>query len=58
LDPDRLLYQAWLERPDAMVAVGDDILREARVMSDNDWTLRGLFKKARLPKFAKAIASG
>jgi predicted nucleic acid-binding protein len=58
VDPDQLLYQAWLERPYAMVAVGEEILREARVMSKNDWSLRGLFKKARLPKFAKAIASG
>jgi hypothetical protein len=41
-----------------MVAVGEEILREARVMSKNDWSLRGLFKKARLPKFAKAIACG
>ena len=58
LDPDRLLYQAWLAQPDGMVAVGAGILHEARAMSDHDWTLRGLFKKARLPKFAKAIASG
>lgn len=57
LDPDRLLYEAWLERPDAMVAMGDAILQEACAMSDHVWTLRGLFKKARLPKFAKAISS-
>lgn len=56
IDPDRLLFDAWVAKPEAMEAVADQIVAEALRMSEQGWTRRGLFKKAHLPRFAKAIA--
>lgn len=56
IDPDRLMFDALQSRPDAMHRIATDILADANRMSDAEWTKRALFKKARLPKFAKAIS--
>jgi predicted nucleic acid-binding protein len=57
IDPDRLMFEAVQSRPDAMHRIAADILADANRMSDAEWTMRALFKKARLPKFAKAISN-
>ncbi len=57
IDPDRLMFEAAQSRPDAMQRIATAILADAHKMSDAQWTKRALFKKARLPKFAKAISN-
>ena len=54
-DPDGMLYQFWLDHPDVMARVGQDVLTQANRFSGDSWTLRPLLKKARLPRLAKAL---
>lgn len=56
IDPDALMMIAWMDQSDAMGALAEEILADARRLSGEDWGMRALFKKARLPRFAKAIA--
>ncbi len=57
LDPDTLLIKAYNNYPVQVASVGNDILLKARRLSGKQWKIRNLFKKARLPKLAKALAS-
>ena len=57
LDPDALLLKAYNSYPDQVASVGNDVLLEARRLSGKDWEMRDLFKKARLPRFAKVMAT-
>ena len=57
IDPDALLMQTFLEQPDAAARLGDEILQVANRFQGGAWTTRSLFKKARLPRFAKAIST-
>jgi predicted nucleic acid-binding protein len=57
LDPDALLLKAYNMYPDQIASVGNGILLEARRLSGKEWEMRDLFKKARLPRFAKAITT-
>ncbi len=57
LDPDgfaRDLLQDW---PEPMTAVANSVLREANRLSEMPWTMRALMKKARLPRFGKALVA-
>ncbi|ABF63621.1 hypothetical protein TM1040_0888 [Ruegeria sp. TM1040] len=54
--PDELLYDFWLKHPEGIEAVGQAVLAEARRLSGEDWQMRALLKKARLPRLAKALA--
>ncbi len=54
-DPDALLHGIWQASPDMMAQVASGILAEARRLSGDDWTMRALLKKARLPRIAKAL---
>ncbi|WP_416368164.1 RSP_2648 family PIN domain-containing protein [Tritonibacter mobilis] len=54
--PDELLYDFWLNDPAGIEAVGQAVLSEARRLSGEDWQMRPLLKKARLPRLAKALA--
>lgn len=54
-DPDALLYGIWQASPDMMAQVASGVLAEARRLSGDDWTLRALLKKARLPRLAKSL---
>lgn len=56
LAPDEFLYGLWLQNPEPVDAVGTRILAEAKRLSGRDWDMRGLLKKARLPRLAKALA--
>lgn len=55
-DPDTLLLGFFEAQPEAMRQVADAVLAEARRLSDDGWTMRGLMKKARLPRLGKALA--
>jgi len=54
-DPDALLHGIWQASPDMMAQVASAILAEARRLSGDDWSMRALLKKARLPRIAKAL---
>lgn len=55
-DPDGLLCRFQTENPEAMAKVGASVLAEARRLSGEDWDIRKLMKKARLPRLGKAFA--
>ncbi|WP_170330844.1 RSP_2648 family PIN domain-containing protein [Ruegeria arenilitoris] len=57
IDPDALLHQFWIKDPQGIEAVSADVLAEANRLSGDQWTLRALMKKARLPRLGKALAT-
>jgi hypothetical protein len=56
-DPDGFLRDFLEDRPDLVIPVADTVLDEARRLSGADWTMRALMKKARLPRFGKALTA-
>lgn len=56
VDPDGFLYGLWLQHPDTVAEAAEAVLAEARRLSDGEWTMKSLLKKARLPRLAKALA--
>jgi len=54
LAPDAFMYEQLMQAPEAMSAVAQDVVTQARHLSGEDWTVRALMKKARLPRFGKA----
>lgn len=56
LDPDGFLYALWQDHPDEVAAVGAAVLAEARRLSGQEWEMRKLMRKARLPRLGKALA--
>ncbi|MEP3441458.1 MAG: PIN domain-containing protein [Sulfitobacter sp.] len=56
-DPDAFLLGHFHAAPEAVDAVGQAVLAEARRLSGEDWTLRALMKKARLPRLGKALTA-
>lgn len=55
IGPDELLWQFWNDHPDEVRRVAERVLAEAQRLSGEDWELRPLLKKARLPRIAKAL---
>lgn len=55
VDPDSYLQGCVEASPDLVAPVALAVLEEARRLSGEDWTLRKLMKKARLPRFGKAV---
>ncbi|MEE4188196.1 MAG: PIN domain-containing protein [Roseobacter sp.] len=55
LDPDGFLYRLWMVEPHRIEAVAQTVLAQARALSGDDWEMRALLKKARLPRLAKAL---
>ncbi len=69
--PRGILTEEGLERCDAdqlalrclevdaakVVRVANGVLAEARRLSGQDWSMRGLLKKARMPRLGKALAT-
>ncbi len=53
--PDEFSCRMLAEDPVGMRGVADGILATAQSMGGNDWTMRSLMKKARLPRFGKAL---
>lgn len=56
-DPDALLHNLWINDPDGMTTHAHQVLAEANRLSDSNWTLRALMKKARLPRLGKALVA-
>jgi predicted nucleic acid-binding protein len=56
IDPDGYLFQAWQASPEIVGSVANGVLKTARDLSGEDWQMRSLFKKARLPCIAKALS--
>lgn len=56
IDPDGYLYQLWLRDAGVLEGVAQRVLAQARALSGDDWEMRALLKKARLPRCAKALA--
>ncbi len=56
-DPDTLLHGFHAADPDGMTDVATRVLSEANRLSGDQWTLRGLMKKARLPRLGKALTT-
>lgn len=56
LGPDELLRGVWEREPEMVAEVAERIRQEACRLSGKDWETRGLLKKARLPRLAKALS--
>lgn len=56
-DPDAFLLGHFHAAPEQVMVVGQRVLQEARRLSGQDWNLRSLMKKARLPRLGKAFTS-
>ncbi|WP_108835672.1 RSP_2648 family PIN domain-containing protein [Tateyamaria sp. Alg231-49] len=54
-DPDSYLQGCAEANPDLVAPVAQAVVEEARRLSGEPWTLRSLMKKARLPRFGKAV---
>ncbi|NDV00876.1 RSP_2648 family PIN domain-containing protein [Pseudoroseicyclus tamaricis] len=54
-DPDALLLGFHEASPEPMRAVAEEVLAEARRLSGQEWQMRALMKKARLPRLGKVL---
>ena len=54
-DPDAFLLGHFEASPETVVPVAQNVLHEARRLSGEEWQMRALLKKARLPRLAKAL---
>lgn len=57
IDPDAFLMGHYLAAPDAVAQVAEKTVLEARRLSGDDWNVRSLLKKARLPRLGKALTA-
>ena len=57
-EPDGFLRDRLDENPDQVRGVADRVLAEANRLSERQWTMRALMKKARLPRLGKALEGG
>ena len=55
-DPDGLLWELWSHHPDAVAAVVMRVHAKAERLSGGDLAVKGLLKRARLNRLAKALA--
>lgn len=56
-DTDALLMSLWEDHPAEIEDVAQRVLSQARDLSGQDWVLRRLLKKARLPRLGKALSN-
>jgi len=56
IDPDGFLLSLWRRDEDAVARAAERVLAEAKRLSGQDWDIRSLMKKARLPRIGKALA--
>lgn len=56
-DPDSLLHGFWQTDADGMIDLANRVLAEANRLSGDQWSLRALMKKARLPRLGKALTT-
>ncbi|MGB0967862.1 MAG: RSP_2648 family PIN domain-containing protein [Halocynthiibacter sp.] len=57
-DPDGFLVSLHHAKPDIMQSIADKVHAKAEELSGQPWEIRKLFKKARLPRFGKAVSLG
>lgn len=55
VDPDGFLMKLWNDDPTIVRNVVEAVVAEAQRLSGEDWSVRGLMKKARLPRIGKAL---
>ncbi len=55
IDPDTFLHGFWTADPDGITQSAARVLAEANRLSGDQWTMRALMKKARLPRLGKAL---
>ncbi|MEH6644884.1 RSP_2648 family PIN domain-containing protein [Sulfitobacter sp.] len=55
IDPDAFLLGFYHSAPDEVMMVAEKTVAEARRLSGEDWNIRSLLKKARLPRLGKAL---
>lgn len=55
-DPDTFLRDLWQSHPEILAEIVESVRQEAERLSGQAWTLRGLMKKARLPRLGKALS--
>jgi len=55
VDPDAFLLGFFEALPEGVAGVCAGVLDTARRLSGEDWTMRALMKKARLPRLGKAL---
>lgn len=55
VDPDGFLHQCWQANPGPVTDVAARVLAQAHQMGGEDWTMRKLLKKARLPRLGRAL---
>ena len=56
-DPDQLLMALLEAHPEEVRAAAEEVRREAERLSGQDWPIRALLKKARLPRLGKALSA-
>ncbi|EBA11318.1 RSP_2648 family PIN domain-containing protein [Roseobacter sp. CCS2] len=57
-DPDGFALILLAEAPQQVTHIAADVLAEANRLSETPWTMRALMKKARMPRFGKALERG
>lgn len=57
VEPDRFLCDQLAAQPGIVMTVAERVLSQARFLSGEDWSMRALMKKSRLPRFGKALAA-
>ena len=55
VDPDHLAMECLAADAGATARVAEAVLAEARRLSGDDWEMRALMRKARLPRLGKAL---
>lgn len=53
--PDLFLRDLWAAHPETVAGVAERVRAEAERLSGDDWPMRKLMKKARLPRLGKAL---
>lgn len=56
IDPDGYLFQTYQSFPEVVRTVGETVLKTACELSQKEWKMRDLMKKARLPRLGKALS--
>ena len=54
-DPDNFMRDLLQAHPDQVTPIANGVLATANALSDRPWTMRALMKKARMPRFGKAL---
>ena len=55
IDPDGYLFLCWQGHPETVGGVARNVLETARRLSGEDWQMRPLLKKAKLPRLGRAL---